>query len=159
LGGKENIILGIFPLPNLSFMYGVGAEKVSFKWADWDISKVYNYFKAHAMDLLGFYHSHASGDLPIPSHLDVLTHQKFHLKVMMIISLANLKSTKVAAFSPLPQLTREKLTVIKDGAIDKYLLELDIKKSARQYLEEEEKLEKRVNEIISEVIEKYKEGK
>ena len=155
LGGKENVVLGIFPLPNLSYMYGVGAEKTSFKLADWDTIRTNEFFKQHNMDLIGFYHSHPTRELPIPSHKDFTAQRARHLRIMMLVSLADLKETKVATFTVIPRFSREKIKVIKDDAINKYLLEMDIKKSAEEYLREEQKLEGRAAEIIAEIIMRY----
>lgn len=150
LGGKENIVLGIFPIPNLAFMKFT--EKEQFFWADWDILKVHTFFNKYDLKVMGFYHSHPTSELPVPSPEDIKAHQIYHLKTMMIISLADLKSTRAAIFHVNSKVKSEKLTVIKDKAINKYLLKFDIKKSTDNYLQEMLKLEKRIGEIVK----KYK---
>jgi proteasome lid subunit RPN8/RPN11 len=155
LGGKGNVILGIFPIPNLAFMRFT--EKEQFFWADWDILKVHTFFDKYDLNVLGFYHSHPTSELPVPSHNDIQAHQVYHLKIMMIISLADLKSTKAAAFLVDSKVKSENLTVIKDNALNKYLLKFDIKESADKYIQEMQKLEKRVGEIVKKFRKEEKE--
>ena len=151
LGGLGGIVLGIFPVPNTAVFWGV--EKVSFKWADWDIIKVTEFFNKYHMKLFGFYHSHPRTALPIPSHKDVATHRQMNLPVMMIVSLTDPKDTKVATFEVFPAFAKKKLAVVKDGSIGKYLREvlqkLELKRSASRYVQEITKLEGGVSNILS----------
>jgi len=147
LGGIGNLILGVFPVPNFAYMYF--AEKDQFGVSEQDNLRANQFFEEYKMQVLGFYHSHPTSPLPVPSHQDLTAQGMRNLYVMMVVSLADLKSTKVATYvmsglNPIKQTLR----VIKDEAINQYLLELDREKQKLNYLKEMEKLNARVEEII-----------
>jgi len=148
LGGIGNLILGVFPVPNFAYMYF--SEKDEFGVSEQDNLRANQFFEEYKMQVLGFYHSHPTSPLPVPSHQDLTAQGMRNLYVMMVVSLADLKSTKVATYimsgmNPIKQILR----VIKDEAVNKYLLELDIQKTKQNYLAEIEKLDKRVKGILS----------
>ncbi len=147
LGGKGDVILGIFPIPNMVYMHGTGEERKKFQWGDWDIIRITEFFKEHNMDLIGFYHSHPDVNIPIPSHKDFESLRARFIKKMMIVSMNKLRNTKVAIFTILPKYVKEKLVVIKDEAIKKYLIEFDKEKVNNNYFKEMQKLEDRVSKI------------
>ena len=162
LGGKGNIILGIFPVPNVANFslksIGTGEDREVFSHSSWDIIKVTEFFKKYDIDLIGLYHSHPNRELPIPSKQDLIAHRLENIRIMMIVSLTADKKARVAAYETAPGLSREKLTVVRDEAIHKYLkpylIQKDIGKSVEEYLKEMKKLEKRIGSIISEHGEK-----
>jgi proteasome lid subunit RPN8/RPN11 len=147
LGGIGNLILGVFPVPNFAFIEF--REKHEFGIAEADCLRANQFFEEYKMDVLGFYHSHPSSQLPVPSKQDITAQTVRALRLMMVISLADLQSTKVATFfmsgtTPVKQI----LAVIKDEAINKYLLELDIERQKQNYLQEMKKLDARVEQIL-----------
>jgi proteasome lid subunit RPN8/RPN11 len=164
LGGKGNIVLGVFPVPNVAdlsdVVLGMGGAKGVFQHAKWDIIRVTSFFAKYDMQLIGLYHSHPQRNVPIPSRQDVISHQLEHLRMMLIVSVQDPENIRMAAYSVSPKFAREKLLVVKDNAIqkylNKYLIEKDIKKTAEDYIGRIKGLEKRVVQILSEYDEPKK---
>jgi len=147
LGGAENLILGIFPVPNFAFLYF--KEKKQFGIGDQDNLRANQFFAEHKMQVMGFYHSHPSANFPQPSPHDISAQSLRSLKIMMIISLAELKETRVATYLLAGQVPIEQnLKVIQEEDINKYLLERDVERAKQQYLSEMKKLDARVEEIL-----------
>lgn len=147
LGGTGNLILGVFPVPNFAFIEF--KEKHEFGIAEADCLRANQFFEEYKMDVLGFYHSHPSSPMPIPSRQDVIAQAARSLRVMMVISLADLKDVNAATFEVMGSSLKElPLKIIPDEDINKYLLELDIEKQKQNYQLEAQKLEKRVQEIL-----------
>ena len=147
LGGIGNLILGVFPVPNFAFIEF--REKHEFGIAETDCLRANQFFEEYKMNTLGFYHSHPSSQLPVPSKQDITAQTVRALRLMMVVSLADLNSTKVATYfmsgtTPVKQI----LTVAKEEAINKYLLELDIERQKMNYLLEMKKLDARVEQIL-----------
>lgn len=154
LGGLENIILGIFPVVNYAPINYSDKEisKEIFESTMADRRKASEFFENYGMEVVGFYHSHPLRNMPIPSHEDIKAHRMLRERIMVVVSLAASDSAKISAFSTLPQLKREKLIVVKNNSIQKYLnrylVKHDIEHSAEDYIASIEKLEKRVASIL-----------
>ena len=120
LGGKENVILGIFPLNNFAGFEG----KEKFEVASYMTSSVYEYFAQNKMKVIGFYHSHPDRDLPIPSKQDVLASLVTPgVKSNLIVSVNNLLDVNVALFETINEKpVKQVIKVVRDGAIDQYLI-------------------------------------
>ncbi len=72
LGGKENTILGVLPIPNKYLydrteVFGIGSD---------DVDLAYKFLNKHKLEYLGVYHSHPKG-IPYPSEQDLAHHQKY----------------------------------------------------------------------------------
>ncbi|MGB9613577.1 MAG: Mov34/MPN/PAD-1 family protein [Candidatus Margulisiibacteriota bacterium] len=72
LGGREDTILGVLPIPNKVLQnrteaFGITAE---------DIERAYQFLVKHNLEYLGVYHSHPRG-IPYPSEQDLAHHQKY----------------------------------------------------------------------------------
>jgi len=120
LGGRENVILGIFPLNNFAGFEG----KEKFEVASYMSSSVYEYFRKNKMQVIGFYHSHPDRDLPIPSKQDVLASLVTPgIKFNMIVSINDLLDVNTALFETINgKPVKQAIKVIKDSAIDQYLI-------------------------------------
>lgn len=120
LGGRENAILGIFPLNNFAGFEG----KEKFEVASYMSAPVYEYFKKNKMRVVGFYHSHPERSLPIPSRQDV--HASLvvpGIKLNMIISINKLFDVNTALFETITgKPIKQTIKVVRDSAIDKYLI-------------------------------------
>ena len=120
LGGKGDVILGIFPLNNFAGFEG----KEKFEVASFMSSAVYEYFNKNKMKVIGFYHSHPDRDLPIPSQQDV--HASLitpGVKLNMIVSINNLLDVNVALYETINKKpVKQVIKVVRDSAIDKYLI-------------------------------------
>lgn len=80
LGGKENTILGVLPIPN-KYLYD---RTEVFGITNDDIDLAYKFLTKHKLEYLGVYHSHPKG-APVPSEQDLAHHQKY----LFIIGLAD----------------------------------------------------------------------
>jgi len=80
LGGRENVILGVLPSPN---MYLYDRTKTFGMTAD-DIDRGYRFLEKNKLEYYGIYHSHPKG-IPYPSREDLSHHQKY----LFIVGLAN----------------------------------------------------------------------
>lgn len=120
LGGKENVILGIFPLNNFAGFEG----KEKFEVASYMSSSVYEYFSQNKMKVIGFYHSHPDRSLPIPSKQDI--HASLAtpgVKLNMIVSIDNLLDVNVGLFETVKDKpVKHAIKVVRDGSIDSYLI-------------------------------------
>ncbi|MEE8637508.1 MAG: M67 family metallopeptidase, partial [Candidatus Margulisiibacteriota bacterium] len=72
LGGRENTILGVLPIPN-KCLYD---RTEVFALTDDDIDLAYKFLIKHKLEYLGIYHSHPKG-VPYPSEQDLAHHQKY----------------------------------------------------------------------------------
>jgi proteasome lid subunit RPN8/RPN11 len=72
LGGRENTILGVLPVPN-KHLYN---RTETFALSDDDIDTAYRFLVKHKLEYLGVYHSHPKG-IPYPSDQDLAHHQKY----------------------------------------------------------------------------------
>ncbi|MBI5701173.1 Mov34/MPN/PAD-1 family protein [Candidatus Saganbacteria bacterium] len=120
LGGRDNVILGIFPLNNFAGFEG----KEKFEVASFMTSAVYEYFKKNKMKVIGFYHSHPDRNLPIPSKQDMLASQTTHgIRSNMIVSIDDKLDVRCALFETIGgKPSKQVIKVVRDGSIDKYLI-------------------------------------
>jgi proteasome lid subunit RPN8/RPN11 len=72
LGGRENTILGVLPIPN-KHLYD---RTETFAFAESDIETAYNFLVKHRLEYMGVYHSHPRG-IPYPSEQDLAHNQKY----------------------------------------------------------------------------------
>ena len=72
LGGRENTILGVLPVPNKN-LYD---RTETFALSSDDIDTAYRFLVKHKLEYLGVYHSHPRG-IPYPSEQDLAHHQKY----------------------------------------------------------------------------------
>src|SRR3989338_161807 len=72
LGGRENTILGVLPIPN-KFLYN---RTETFAISDDDIETAYHFLVKHNLEYLGVYHTHPQGTA-YPSAQDLSHHQKY----------------------------------------------------------------------------------
>ncbi len=72
LGGRENTILGVLPVPN-KYLYN---RTEVFGITSDDIDRAYKFLVKHNLEYLGVYHSHPKG-IPYPSDQDLAHHQKY----------------------------------------------------------------------------------
>lgn len=80
LGGRDNTILGVLPIPN-KHLYN---RTEMFALSHDDIETAHNFLAKHQLEYLGIYHTHPQGT-PYPSEQD-LSHQQ---KYLFIIGLQN----------------------------------------------------------------------
>jgi len=120
LGGKENVILGIFPLNNFAGFEG----KEKFEIASYMSNSVYEYFSMNKMHVIGFYHSHPDRNLPIPSKQDILASLVMPgMKLNMIVSINDELDVNVGLFETINHdPIKQVIKVVRDGAIDQYLV-------------------------------------
>lgn len=78
LGGRENTILAVLPIPN-KFLYN---RTEVFQLYHEDIERGYRFLEKHHLQYLGIYHTHPHG-APYPSEEDLKHNQKY----LFIISL------------------------------------------------------------------------
>ena len=76
LGGRDNTILGVLPIPN-KHLYD---RTETFALSDDDIDTGYKFLDKHKLEYLGVYHSHPKGN-PYPSDKD-LSHQQRYLFIV-----------------------------------------------------------------------------
>jgi proteasome lid subunit RPN8/RPN11 len=72
LGGHDNQILGVLPIPNKN----LGDRTQAFALTADDLDLAYRFLVKHKLEYLGIYHSHPGG-VPIPSAQDLTHHQKY----------------------------------------------------------------------------------
>ena len=72
LGGRENKILAVLPIPNKELYDRTEQFQM---WQD-DMDRGYTFLNKHNMDYLGIYHSHPQG-IPYPSEQDLKNNQKY----------------------------------------------------------------------------------
>ncbi len=89
LGGREDLILGVLPIPN-QFLYD---RTEVFALTRDDIDRGFAFLRQHDLEYLGIYHSHPTG-APYPSEEDLKHNQKY----LFIISLADRYNPEFAAF-------------------------------------------------------------
>ena len=80
LGGHDNTILGVLPVPNKN----LGDRTQTFALSSDDVDLAYRFLVKHKLEFLGIYHSHPKG-IPAPSEQDLSHRQKYHF----IIGLAD----------------------------------------------------------------------
>ncbi len=161
IGGRDRLVLGIFPVPNFELWFH--RDRRAFMWDDFSRNRAYSLFKGYDMDIIGLYHSHPNG-IALPSQSDFAAHKEYGLQIALIAGVSDRKLTKIEAFSlpkndadpneyPPDRFVREKLEIIEDIDLDAYIaekeLQAEIQQSATQYLEQEQALEKRVEQILS----------
>jgi proteasome lid subunit RPN8/RPN11 len=114
------VVLGIFPLNNFAGFEG----KEKFEVASYMTSAVHEYFNKHKMRAIGFYHSHPERELPIPSRQDVIASlQTPGAKANLIVSISQLLDVRCAMFETVEgKPIKHAIKVVRDGAIDKYLV-------------------------------------
>jgi [CysO sulfur-carrier protein]-S-L-cysteine hydrolase len=72
LGGRENTILGVLPIPNKHPYDRTG----TFAMTDDDLDLANRFLIKHKLEYMGVYHSHPKG-VPIPSEQDLAHNQKY----------------------------------------------------------------------------------
>ncbi|MFH1387628.1 MAG: Mov34/MPN/PAD-1 family protein [bacterium] len=72
LGGRENTILGVLPIPN-KHLYN---RTETFALSSDDIDTAYRFLVKHQLEYLGIYHTHPKG-IPVPSAQDLSHNQKY----------------------------------------------------------------------------------
>lgn len=72
LGGRENTILGVLPIPN-KHLYD---RTETFAISQDDIETAYRFLVKHNLEYLGVYHTHPKG-IPYPSQQDLAHNQKY----------------------------------------------------------------------------------
>lgn len=72
LGGRENTILGVLPIPNKCLYDRTEVFAISQE----DIETAYHFLVKHKLEYLGVYHSHPRG-VPYPSDQDLAHYQKY----------------------------------------------------------------------------------
>lgn len=72
LGGRENTILGVLPVPN-KHLYD---RTETFGMTQDDLDLAYRFLVKHNLEYMGIYHSHPKG-IPIPSEQDLSHKQKY----------------------------------------------------------------------------------
>ena len=120
MGGRNNVILGIFPLNNFAGFEG----KEKFEIASYMSAAVYEYFSKNKMQTMGFYHSHPDRESPIPSRQDIVASlQSPGVKLNLIVSIDKLLDVRTSLFETIDaKPAKQTLKVVRDGAIDKYLI-------------------------------------
>ena len=78
LGGRQNTILGVLPIPN-KHLYN---RTDTFAITDEDISTGYKFLEKHGLEYLGIYHTHPQG-VAVPSAQDLSHNQKYHFIVSL----------------------------------------------------------------------------
>lgn len=124
--GKNNVILGVVASPNEMYLQLDNSEKTSATVSTRIYARAHEICKENKLEIIGKYHSHPPGIVPIPSHADIAHHSYFHYRYMMIISLNSNKNTRISVFGMEPKLHKDKLVVIKDKAIKTYLSPLKV---------------------------------
>ena len=119
LGGKGDTITGIFPVFNVAVSQAT--ERSIFKIGDQDTLRAHEFFEKNNLEVIGFYHSHPAIDSPYPSENDIKASKVRHLRIMMIVSLANLTNVQAGFFTVSPNLKQERFGVVRDEDIKKYL--------------------------------------
>lgn len=161
IGGRGNLILGIFPVPNFELWFH--RDKRAFFWDIFSKAQAEGLFKRYGLEITGLYHSHPNG-VALPSHSDFAAHKEYGLQISLIAGILEGRLTNMAAFSlpqqnadpleyPPDEFVTEKLEIIEDAEFDGYIeekqLQAEAQMSAAQYLAQEQALEKRVAEILS----------
>ncbi|HTY12596.1 MAG TPA: Mov34/MPN/PAD-1 family protein [Candidatus Omnitrophota bacterium] len=120
IGGRGNVILGIFPLNNFAGFEG----KEKFEVSSYMSAAVYEYFSKNKIKVIGFYHSHPERSLPIPSRQDILTSQIMpNITLNMIVSIDKQLDVNVALYETVDSKpVKHVIKVVRDGSIDQYLL-------------------------------------
>ncbi|MBU0629973.1 MAG: Mov34/MPN/PAD-1 family protein [Candidatus Margulisbacteria bacterium] len=72
LGGHDNKILGVLPIPNKN----PGDQTTQFALTGDDIELAYRFLVKHKLEYLGVYHTHPRG-IPYPSPQDLAHNQKY----------------------------------------------------------------------------------
>jgi proteasome lid subunit RPN8/RPN11 len=72
LGGRENTILGVLPIPN-KHLYD---RTETFAISDDDIDTAYRFLAKHNLEYMGVYHTHPKG-IPYPSQQDLSHGEKY----------------------------------------------------------------------------------
>lgn len=72
LGGRDNTILGVLPIPNKQ----LGDRTGTFALSGDDIELAYRFLVKHKLEYLGVYHTHPKG-IPYPSEQDLAHGQKY----------------------------------------------------------------------------------
>ena len=73
LGGRDNTILGVLPVPN-KHLYD---RTETFAISSDDIDTAFRFLVKHNLEYLGIYHTHPKG-MPYPSEQDLSHNQKYH---------------------------------------------------------------------------------
>lgn len=109
LGGRENTILGVLPVPN-KFLYN---RTEVFALSSEDIDMAYRFLVKHKLEYLGVYHTHPKGT-PYPSEQDLAHNQKF----LFIIGLENRYNPELYAWRvENGRVYSENIKVISDAGI------------------------------------------
>ena len=109
LGGRENTILGVLPIPNKvvqgrNEVFGITAE---------DIELAYRFLVKHKLEYMGIYHSHPKG-APYPSEQD-LSHKQKHL---FIIGLEDRNNPALYAWRVEEgQVIQEDIKIVSDSGV------------------------------------------
>src|SRR3989339_2273988 len=89
LGGRENTILGVLPIPN-KHLYD---RTQTFGLSQDDIDTAYRFLVKHKLEYLGVYHTHPKG-IPFPSPQDLAHNQKY----LFIVGLRDRRSPELYAW-------------------------------------------------------------
>ncbi len=73
LGGREDVILGVLPVPN-QYLYD---RTQTFGMTADDVDRGYRFLAKHNLEYYGVYHSHPKG-VPYPSQQDLAHNQRYH---------------------------------------------------------------------------------
>ncbi|MFC1496742.1 Mov34/MPN/PAD-1 family protein, partial [Candidatus Margulisiibacteriota bacterium] len=94
LGGLEDKILGVLPVPN-KVVGGEGNDEFGL-W-DEDFTRAHLFFDKHKLKLLGVYHSHPAG-VALPSDQDIKATYQKQMRFMFIVGLADRYNPDLRAF-------------------------------------------------------------
>lgn len=161
IGGRDDVILGIFPVPNFEKWYH--KDKIAFMWDEITKTQVETVCYRFNLQMIGLYHSHPNG-IALPSTQDFLAHKEYNLKICLIAGIEviqNKLNVKINAFSfPDPseenflkrQFNRETLQIIDDYELEEFLKQRELKKEiemeTQKYLYEQERLKRAAESIM-----------
>lgn len=109
LGGRENKILGVLPIPNKN----PGDQTSTFALSDDDIELAYRFLVKNRLEYLGVYHTHPRG-IPYPSPQDLSHNQKF----LFIIGLQDRRNPELYAWRvENGRVSQEDIKIISDFGV------------------------------------------
>lgn len=93
MGGVENKITGVLPVPNKK----VNGRDEFGLWED-DFGRAYTFCDKHNLHLLGVYHSHPGG-VPLPSDQDIKATLQKGMRFMFIVGMADRNKPDLRAYT------------------------------------------------------------